>query len=195
MKKIIIEREKSEKKKILLADTLEGFFKRIREVQIFLILLGGDWYGSGLRVGSEDAHVSYWEAELFYAILLGKEIHVIEVKGFKAEGKLEILLNMLRRALPRTAWTGPYERTKVVRTIHQYLLEQIDASSDQQKAFTQLGSALVNGLFRLRGIDGRGGTAEKELLLFFDGSVVDSTILPNESVIALWFYCIKQNRR
>ena len=164
-------------------DTLEGLFKRIREAQVFLILLGSDWYGSGLRVGSEVAHISYWEAELFYAILLGRRVHVIELEGFKAEGKLEILLNMLRRALPRTAWTGPYERSKVVRTIYDYLLEQIEASSDQQKEFTRLRSALVNGLFRLRGTDGRGGTAEKESLQFFDGSVVDSTMIPNESVI------------
>lgn len=165
------------------SDTLEGLFQRIREAQIFLILLGSDWYGTGLRVGSEAAHVSYWEAELFYAILKGKRVHVIEVEGFQAEGKLEILLNMLRGALPRSAWTGPYERSKAVKAIHEYLLEQIDASTHQLKVSNRLRSTLVNEFFRLRGTDGGGGAAEKEALQFFDGLFVDSTVVPKESVI------------
>ena len=138
------------------SDTLDGLFQRIREVHVFLILLGSDWYGTGLRVGSQAAHVSYWEAELFYAILLGKKVHVIEVEGFQAEGKLDTLLKMLRRALPRTAWAGPYERSKVVKAIHEYLIEQIDVSVDQQKATRRLRSVLVDGFFKLRGTDGRG---------------------------------------
>lgn len=166
------------------SDTLDGLFQRIREVHVFLILLGSDWYGTGLRVGSQAAHVSYWEAELFYAILLGKKVHVIEVEGFQAEGKLDTLLKMLRRALPRTAWAGPYERSKVVKAIHEYLIEQIDVSVDQQKATRRLRSVLVDGFFKLRGTDGRGGTAEKESLQFFDGSLLDTTVIQNESVIS-----------
>ncbi len=163
--------------------TLEVLFRRIREAQIFLVLLGVDRYGSGLRMGNEIAHVSYWEAEIYYAILLGKRVHIIEVEGFQANRKLEVLLNMLRAALPRAAWAGPYGKSKVVRAIHKYLLEQIDTSTDQLKVSNRLRSTLVNGFFRQRGTDGSGGAAEKESLQFFDGSFTDTTVIPNESII------------
>jgi hypothetical protein len=172
------------KEKDTFNDTLEGLFQRIREAHVFLILLGSDWYGTGLQIGGQDAHVSYWEAELYYAILLGKRVHVIEVEGFQAEGKLYALLEMLRRALPRTAWSVPYPRSKVVKAIHEYLLKQIAVPADQPKVTRRLRSMLVDGFFKLRGTDGRGGTAEKESLQFFDGSFVDTTVIPNETVIS-----------
>ncbi len=165
-------------------DTLEGLFCLIRESKEFLVLLGSDWYGTGLRIGDQVAHVSYWEAELFYAILLGKKVHVFEVDGFQADGKLEILLNMLRRAIPSVDWQGPYARSEIVNAIHEYLMETIDVSAHQQKSINRLRATLVDEFFKLRGADAKGGFAENESLPFFDGSFLDSTVTPNESVIS-----------
>ncbi|MCG8012208.1 MAG: hypothetical protein JAY64_10975, partial [Candidatus Thiodiazotropha weberae] len=165
-------------------DTLEGLFRRIRESQEFLILLGSDWYGTGLRIDDQIAHVSYWEAELFYAILLGRKVRVFEVAGFQPNGKLEILLGMLRNAIPSVDWEGPYERSKIVNKIHEYLIKKIDQSVGQQKAIRRLRANLVDGFFNLRGADAKGGLAENESLPFFDGAFLDSTVIPNEIVIS-----------
>jgi hypothetical protein len=76
--------------------TVEDLFLLIREASVFLILLGSERHGTGLRIGSQTAHVSYWEAELFYAVLLGKTVQVFEVEGFQPGAKLAALLTRLR---------------------------------------------------------------------------------------------------
>jgi hypothetical protein len=164
--------------------TVEDLFRLIREASVFLILLGSDRHGTGLRIGSQTAHVSYWEAELFYAVLLGKTVQVFEVEGFQPGEKLAALLAMFRGALPPAAWSGPHSRSDVVAAIHEFLLRRLSFPVEQPKSGGRLLKMLVDGFFRLRGTDGRGGAAEKESLQFLDGSFTDATVAPNEAVIS-----------
>lgn len=163
--------------------TLEDLFRFICEASVFLILLGSDRHGTGLRIGSQTAHVSYWEAELFYAVLLGKPTQVFEIEGFEPGDKLGAMLAMFRRALPRTAWSGPHPRSGVVAAIHKFLLNRIQLPVEHQFGGGLL-KALIDGFFRLRGTDGRGGAAEKESLQFLDDSFTDVTVVPNETIIS-----------
>lgn len=86
--------------------TIDDLFRLIREASVLLILLGSERHGSGLRIDDQTAHVSYWEAELFYAVLLGKTVQVFEVDGFQPDAKLAALLEMFRHALPPDRMVG-----------------------------------------------------------------------------------------
>jgi hypothetical protein len=164
--------------------TMDDLFRLIREASVLLVLLGSERHGSGLRIDDQTAHVSYWEAELFYAVLLGKTVQVFEVDGFQPDAKLAALLEMFRHALPRTAWSGPHPRSHIEGLIHDFLLSQLSLLAPKLRVGRRLLRTLVDGFFRLRGTDGRGGTAEKESLHFLDGSFADATVVPNEAVIS-----------
>lgn len=164
--------------------TIEHLFRIIREADVFLVLLGTQSHGTGIEVGSENAHASYWEAELFYAVLLGKKVQVFEIDGFHPRPKLARLLTMFRRALPPAAWSGPHPGSQVAAAIHRFLLAQIDRPAEQPRRRNRLLELLVDGFFDLRGADGGGGRAEEESLRFLDGSFADGTVSPNEAIIS-----------
>lgn len=164
--------------------TMDDLFRLIQEASVLLVLLGTERHGSKLRIDDQTAHVSYWEAELFYAVLIGKTVQVFEIDGFQPDAKLARLLEMLRHALPRTAWSGPHPRSRVVGAIHDFLLSQLSLPASKRRDGRLLLGKLVDGFFRLRGTDGRGGTAETESLRFLGGSFSDATVVPNETVIS-----------
>ncbi len=164
--------------------TIDDLFRLIREASILLVLLGSERHGSGLGIDDQTAHVSYWEAELFYAVLLGKTVQVFEIEGFQPDAKLAGLLQMFRHALPRAAWSGPHPRSHITRAIHDFLLSQLSLPVPRQTARGRLLGTLVDGFFRLRGMGGRGGAAENEPLRFLDGSFADVTVVPNEALIS-----------
>jgi hypothetical protein len=163
--------------------TLEDLFRLIREASVFVVLLGSERHGTGVRIGDRTAHVSYWEAELFYAALLGKDVQVFELEGFQPGEKLTALLSMLRRALPPAAWSGPHSREAIIAAVRQFL-ERRSLSPEKPTANRRLLRMLVDGLFRLRGRDGRGGSAENESVEFLDGSFADPTVVPNDGIIS-----------
>lgn len=163
--------------------TMDDLFRLIRESTVLLVLLGSERHGSGLKIDDQTAHVSYWEAELFYAVLVGKAVQVFEVEGFHPDAKLARLLEMFRRALPRPAWSGPLRRSEVASAIRGFLLRQ-PFPVRKPKRGRHLLRMLVDGFFRLRGTDGRGGDAATESLRFLDGPLADLTVVPNEAVIS-----------
>lgn len=164
--------------------TIDDLFRLIREASVLLVLLGSERHGSGLRIDDQTVHVSYWEAELFYAVLLGKTIQVFEADGFQPDAKLAGLLEMLRHALPRTAWSGPHPRSHIADVVHDFLLSQLSHADPKLRVGRRLLRTLVDGFFRLRGTDGHGGAAETESLRFLDGSLADATVVPNERIIS-----------
>ena len=164
--------------------TMDDLFSLIGKASVLLVLLGSDRHGSGLRIDDQTVHVSYWEAELFYAVLLGKTVQVFEVEGFQPDAKLARLLEMFRHALPRTAWSGLHPRSHIARVIHEFLLNQSSLPTPKQRTRSGLLPMLVDGFFQLRGTDGRGGAAETESLRFLDGYLSDVSVVPNEAVIS-----------
>ena len=166
--------------------TIAGCFQRIRESEILLVLLSGSRYGSPVEVGSQKAHVSYWETELFYASLLGKKVQVFLVDDFSPDPKLASLLSLLHQHLPRERWSGPHTRNRVVAAVHDFLLAEIGRGTRVRGA-RRLLSGLIDGLFHLRGRDGVGGTGERESLQFLDGILLDPTVETNPVVISSLF--------
>ncbi|MDP1547865.1 MAG: hypothetical protein Q8L87_17795 [Anaerolineales bacterium] len=163
--------------------TMDDLFRQIRDADVFIVLLGSERHGSGLTINGEPAHVSYWEAELFYAVLLKKTIHVFEIEGFKPGIKLDALLKMLRYALPSDAWSGPHPRSNITLAIYEFLAKAPSYPPRIWRSAPRLIGAFVDGLFALRGVDGSGGRAEIETLQFLDSSFADITVVPNEAVI------------
>lgn len=163
--------------------TMDDLFRQIRDADVFIVLLGSERHGSGLTINGEPAHVSYWEAELFYAVLLKKAIHVFEIEGFRPGIKLDALLKMLRYALPSDAWSGPHPRSSITPKIYEFLAKAPLYSPRLWRSAHRFIGAFVDGLFVLRGADGSGGRAEIETLQFLDSSFADTTVIPNEAVI------------
>ena len=161
--------------------TVDDLFARIREASVLLVLLGTERHGTGLSIAGHEAHVSYWEVELFYAILLAKDVQVFELEGFVPSAKLAELLRMLRHALPRSAWSGPHKTGDITAEVRRFLLDRFGRKVPRPRS--RLVGAIVDGLFHLRGRDGYGGMAEKESLLFVDGEPFDPTVKANETVI------------
>jgi len=161
--------------------TVDDLFARIREASVLLILLASEKHGTGLQIAGQDAHVSYWETELFYATLLRKDIQVFEVEGFKPNAKLAALLKMLQRVFPQSTWSGPHKRDRIAPAVREFLFGRLSARNQRPR---RLLGAIVDGLFHLRGRDGYGGRAEKESLEFVDGEFFDPTVSPREGVIA-----------
>jgi len=164
--------------------TLEDLFRKIRESSIFLILLGSDKTGTELMIRTEAATVTYWEAELFYAVLLGKPVQVFVVEGFKPAEKLSALLTMLRGALPKEAWSEPYSRKKITPAIYDFLEHRVSIPVERSGRRNRSLQMLVDGFHRLRGGDGIGGTAEEESLRFLDGRLTDTSGVPNVVVVS-----------
>ena len=163
-------------------ETLDDLFQLIRESSVLLVLLSGGRYGTGIGVGGNTAHVSFWEAELFYAALAGKTVRVFQVDDFTPGPKLAALLAVLRSALSPGSWSGPYSRTAVVSAVHDFLIDHIDRSAPRFSPRRFLGR-LVDGLCYLRGRDATGGSAERESFQFLDGRFFDATVQPDEGVI------------
>jgi hypothetical protein len=163
--------------------TLDRLFREIQAASIFVVLLGTERHGTPLTWDDQTAHVSFWEAELFYAALLRKPIRVFEVVGFEPDEKLAAVLRLLRRALPASDWSGPHARDRVASAVRGYLVEQIEAEDRRVTAPKHFLGDLVDALLHLRGKDGRGGAAETEALTFLDGSFADATVVPNEALI------------
>lgn len=165
-------------------EILDDLFDRIRKSSVFIVLLSNERYGTPLPVGQEQAHASFWEAELFYAALSGKPIKVfwIESAGRKTETspdpRLASLLQILRFALPRESWSGPYSPEGVVSAVREYLL----TNEDVGKVGREL-PRLVEALAVDRGLDAIGGSAERESLTFLNGYLHDPTVRPNVAVI------------
>ncbi|MGA2185946.1 MAG: hypothetical protein ABSH47_23240 [Bryobacteraceae bacterium] len=161
--------------------TVDDLFSRIREASVLLVLLGSEKHGTGLQIAGHAAHVSYWETELFYAMLLGKDVQVFELEGFAPGEKLGELLRILQGVLPRSAWSGPHKRDTIAPAVREFLLKRLSRKDPQPRS--RLFGAIVDGLFHLRGRDGHGGMAEKESLEFVDGEFFDPTVSPKEAVI------------
>lgn len=163
--------------------TIEDLFKLIQKASVLIVLLVNERHGSRLVIEQKEAHASYWEVELFYAVLTGKRVQVFEVEGFQPGEKLAALLKILHRALPKSSWSGPYRRKEVVSAVYKFLQQPFKESSRRFFTYRHLLGTVVDGLFRLRGKDGHGGFAEKESLKFLNGSFIDNTVVPNESLI------------
>ena len=163
--------------------TIEDLFKLIQQASVLIVLLANERHGSKLVIKQKEAHVSYWETEFFYAVLTGKCVQVFEVEGFQPGEELAALLKILHGALPKSSWSGPHRRKEVASAVYKFLQQPPTKSSERFFTYRHLLGTIVDGLFRLRGKDGRGGFAEKESLKFLNGSFVDNTVMPNESLI------------
>ena len=161
--------------------TIEDLFRLIRAAERFIVLLGSERHGSGLRVGEEVAHVSYWEAELFYAVLLGKRIEVFELQDFRPGAELAGLLSVLHDAIPKSSWSGPHSGAVVIDAVRRALDTPLPTIPSRTRG--RAVRTLVNGLFALRGRDGQGGAAETESLRFLGGRFLDRSVAPNERII------------
>ena len=163
--------------------TIEDLFNMIREASVFIILLASERRGSNLTIYNESAHVTYWEAELYYVALLGKPVRVFEVEDFQPSEDLASLLSLLKGALPTASWSKLKSLNDVPRAVHSFLLKQASEPTEKAKFGRSLLPTLVDGLLALRGKDGCGGSAEGESLKFLNGSFADATVVPNEALI------------
>ncbi len=107
--------------------SMAELFEQIREAQHFIVLLATPRHRSPLVIDALTAHVSCWEAELFYALLLLKKTHVFEVTGFNPESALIPVLDIVRGAVPQEQWIRvrnldalPGEIERVIRAIALY---------------------------------------------------------------------------
>jgi hypothetical protein len=122
------------------------------------------------------AHTSYWEAELFYALLLLKETPVFEIDGFSPEPKLAAVLDVLRVSVPRERWSRVSDLKTLPSHVERYLVSRLGIKPSPKLHRIRSLRHFVEGLFRLRGRDGCGGAAEAETLQFFDGASSDRTV-------------------
>lgn len=162
-------------------DTIDDLFALVRRSSAFLVLLSKERYGTSIKVGERQAHVSFWEAEIFYAALVGKPIQVFLLDDFAPDPKLAALLSILDFALPRESWSGPHSRSSVVRSVHDYLLAQL-ATKRTLGATGSVRSRLTESFYTHRGLDAVGGAAAREKLCFLDGHLHDPTVEPNIDV-------------
>lgn len=75
-----------------------------------ILILFDSKFGSRIPGSDHDesapaVHSSFWEAELFYATLIGKPVEVFVMEGFSPEPRLDELLALLRQALPKRQWS------------------------------------------------------------------------------------------
>ncbi len=163
--------------------TLEDLFGRIRAARLVVVLLATPRHGSGIPVGTEKAHVSYWEAELFFCILQNKPIQVFVTDDFRPGPELAALLTLFQRALPQSSWRGPVSRHQLVEHVRQHLVATLGAADPVPTGGRRSVHVVVDGLFRLRGADAQGGTADHEALQFFSTWEPDTTVRPNETLV------------
>jgi len=159
--------------------TIKDLFDRIRNTPEFIVILATPRHGSSLQIGNHKAHTSYWEAELFYALLLLKEVHVLEVDGFLPEPKLAAILNVLKASAPKKQWLRISNLQMLPLYIKRIILARLKQSSSPNACRLSTLRHFIDGIFRVRGLDGRGGAAETESLQFFEGTWSDSTVTPN----------------
>lgn len=163
-------------------DTIDDLLGLIRRSQVFLVLLSKERYGTSISVSGQEAHVSFWEAELFYAVLSGKPVKVFLLDDFAPTPRLSALLSILNRALPRESWSGPHSRSSITSAVHKYLLGRI-ANEQAPGRIEGVQIRLTEELYTQRGLDALGGSAEVEKLLFLNGHLHDPTVKPNLSVV------------
>ncbi len=99
--------EQFKKRNIQKQDDLEAadeLISRVREANTFICILGGTNHGSPIKVDGHSSNVSFFEIELFQAVLLEKEIHVFVRDDFKPERQLGFLLDILTFHFPE--WTN-----------------------------------------------------------------------------------------
>lgn len=163
-------------------DTIDDLFALVRKSSAFLVLLSKGRYGTSIKVGGPHAHVSFWEAELFYAVLSGKPVQVFVLDDFAPDPKLSSLLSILDFALPRESWSGPHSPSSVAGSVHEYLLAQLN---DERTlgAPRSVQSRLTESFYTHRGLDAVGGAAATEELRFLDGHLYDPTVEPNLDVV------------
>lgn len=164
--------------------TVERLFRLISRSDELIILMLGSAHGSGIPIIGPDvvAHASFWEAELFYAALIGKPLSVFVETDFAPEPKLEQLLSVLRDTLPRDRWRGPYDRRAIAGAVADHVARGRGRQGPRgaRAAFRRM----VVGFFRLRGTDGTGGVAERESVRWLLGDCHDPTVAFNETVVS-----------
>ncbi len=167
-------------------EILDDLFGLIRKSSIFLVLLARQRYGTSLIISRQQAHASFWEAELFYAALTGRRIKIFLIDDephlqSEPEPRLRSLLQILQFALPQEDWAGPYSRQTVVSAVREYLLSAEHSSSGKG---LRILPKLIEALFTHRGLDAVGGLAPEESLQFLGGYLYDETVKPNLGVAA-----------
>lgn len=171
--------------------TLEDLFIQIRRSEVFVVLLATPRHGGPLPFGAEKAHVSYWEAELFYAALIAKPMRVFVTDDFRPEPELAGLLKLLQNVLPRESWFGPFPRRFLVDRVRQSF-ERPTHEFGLESVSRRVVRAVVDGLYRLRGAEARGGAAEQEAVQFFNGWSPDLTVKMNEPLLRTMFEELRQ---
>jgi len=163
--------------------TVERLFRLIDRSDELVILMLGSAYGSGIPIiePNAPAHVSFWEAELFYAALVGKPLSIFVEEGFAPEPKLEQLLGVLRGAIPRDRWRGSYDRRTIAAAVADHVVR--GRGRENVRGIRVTLRRMVEGFFHLRGTDGVGGAAERESVRWVLGPMHDPTVAFNETVV------------
>ncbi len=162
--------------------TIDRLFGLISRCDELIILMLGSAHGSGIPIAGRErpAHVSFWEAELFYAAVSTKPLSVFVEADFRPEPKLEQLLTVLQDALPRRRWHGPYDRRTIVAVVAEHILH--GRRHQWARGTRATLRAMVEGFFRFRGTDGGGGTAEGESVRWVLSDALNPTVSYNETV-------------
>src|SRR5580765_5499786 len=103
-------------------DVVDTLWQSVRNCEVFVCLLGGSRqhsraYGTKVSIAERPSAVSYFEAEVALALMLGKPIEVLVAEGFDPGPRLAAFVGLLRRAVPARHWQERKSETEILRGI------------------------------------------------------------------------------
>ncbi len=172
-------------------EIVDSLWEHVRGCDTFICLLGGDRRGddedgTSVVIDEKTTAVSFFEAELVLAALLGKPIEVFEAKGFDPGPRLLALLEMLRFALPTENWHGPLGEAEILRGIRSVLQSAPVARSiipTWMPSFRRrVGGWLLAKMYAVRGIRSGRLPGQREIF-FLDGIYEPRGSNPNKELV------------
>src|SRR5262249_37844317 len=103
-------------------DVVDTLWQSVRNCEVFVCLLGGGQhdgreYGTRVLVAERASSVSYFEAEVALALMLGKPIEVFVAEGFEPRPRLATFVELLRQAVPPSQWHERKTDNEILRGI------------------------------------------------------------------------------
>jgi tetratricopeptide (TPR) repeat protein len=150
--------------------------------ELYVCVLGGSRrgasdHGSPITIASQVSATSYFEIELYAAVMYGKPIHLFVLDGFSPGPRLQSLLNLLAPLFPNWSTFRSMPASEILDAIRQ----TIRRCAGKVSRAPPLRGRLIQGLHRMRGARGGPGH-ELDGVLFLDGQF-ESRQLPQKDLI------------
>ncbi len=152
----------------------------LRTSDIYLCILGDrrrglDEHGSLVPVQQKDSAVSYFEVELYAAVMYEKPVLISVLDGFSPGPRLEALLQLLRFALPDWRTRRPQNARQIIQEVRNLISRQADRREANPPS---LRDRLVQVFYRSRAA--RSAAAAIDSTFLFLNGVTENRPLPDK---------------